>query len=65
MFKNKTLYFTRSDPTGYNYKERVEKNTKNYDKKELMGHMRNFFKKNKKYSVKKGRKKKNKTKIYF
>ena len=61
MFKNKTLYFTRSDPAGYNYKERVEKNTKNYDKKELMGHMRNFFKKNKKYSVKKGRKKKNKT----
>ena len=58
-FEEHVIYFSKNNPIGYRYIER--KNTTNYDKQEISIYLKDFFKNNKKYTLTKKNKRKNKT----
>ncbi len=59
--KENVLSFALNDPYGYRYIERIAKNPKNYNDKELITYLKKFFKENKRYTRSK-KTKQNKTK---
>jgi len=60
-FKNHIIYFSRNSALGYRYLENTQKNPTNYDNKEIIVYLKKFFKDNKRYTLSKKKKKKNKT----
>ena len=60
-FKENLLSFAKKDPYGYRYMERIAKNPKDYNNKEIITYLKKFFKENKRYTRSK-KKKQNKTK---
>ena len=60
-FKDHVLYFSKNSTFGYRYLENTQKNPTNYDNKEIIGYLKKFFKDNKRYTLSKKKKKKNKT----
>tara|TARA_B110000495_G_C22921878_1_gene538584 strand:- start:74 stop:844 length:771 start_codon:yes stop_codon:yes gene_type:complete len=58
-FKEHVLYFSKNNPIGYRYNE--GRNPTSYDKHEISKFLKDFFKNNKKYTLTKKNKRKNKT----
>lgn len=60
-FKTDAITFSKTSPYGFKYIESVEKNPINYNKKEIIDYLKEFFKTNKRYTITKNRKSKRKT----
>lgn len=60
-FKTDTITFSKTSPYGFKYIESVGKNPINYNKKEIIDYLKEFFKTNKRYTITKNRKSNRKT----
>jgi hypothetical protein len=60
-FKNHIIYFSKRNPISYRYIEGIGRNPIKYDKHEIIKYLKDFFKSNKKYTLSKRNKRKNKT----